>query len=316
MRGMWVAFALAAVLIGFIVQRVRAELEQQTERLEQTRRRQARVDKLGALATLAASATHELGTPLATIAVVARELGRALISDAALKRDAALIRAQVDRCRSILEQLSVEASTLKSGVDERTSLKALIDGAAQGFGRVDVVLATDLGRLDVVLPTKALGMALRNLLKNGIEATRGTEPVVLSVAREDGALAFRVADQGVGMDDEQLKQVAEPVFFSKGQGMGLGLFLAKPVAEQLDGSRELASGEAGGTLVTIRVPLDRFDERQERHLFEVVVGRPPPEVARRNVGGEAQVGAHQLVADRAGFGAGELDEYRVEILDH
>ena len=108
LQGMWVAFCVAAVLTAYFVVQMSTAIEQRDAEMSAMRDRAARSERLASLTTLAAGAAHELGTPLATIAVAARELERSIralpaVRDAALVEDAALIRSEVDRCRAILE---------------------------------------------------------------------------------------------------------------------------------------------------------------------------------------------------------------------
>ena len=104
LQGMWVAFTVAAVLTAYFVVKLSTALERRDAEIAEMRERAARHERLAALTTLAAGAAHELGTPLATIAVAAGELERALraLPEAqarALLEDARLIRAELERCR-------------------------------------------------------------------------------------------------------------------------------------------------------------------------------------------------------------------------
>src|SRR5262249_34698668 len=107
LRGMWVAFGVAATFIVYFVRRVTRAL---AEREAELTRQRTRGEKLASLATLAAGAAHELATPLSTIAVVAKELERDVSArspaDQPLVEDARLIRDQVERCRAILLQMA------------------------------------------------------------------------------------------------------------------------------------------------------------------------------------------------------------------
>ena len=112
LRGMWVAFGVAASFIVYFLLRVRRALAQRETELARSRLMAARQERLASLATLAAGAAHELSTPLATIAVVMKELQRrASLVDAgaSVMDDLRLVREQVDRCRAILERMSSDA---------------------------------------------------------------------------------------------------------------------------------------------------------------------------------------------------------------
>src|SRR4051812_39072527 len=110
LQGMWVAFAIAAVFIVYVVTRVTSALHQREQELLAERSLSERKDKIASLATLAAGAAHELSTPLTTVAVVTRELERALSgSRPEIREDLALIRSQVDRCHHILAEMAAHA---------------------------------------------------------------------------------------------------------------------------------------------------------------------------------------------------------------
>jgi two-component system sensor histidine kinase RegB len=112
LQGTFAAFTLAAVLIAYFVTRVSAALRERDAQLAEAQRLVARNERLASLSTLAAGAAHELGTPLATIAVASKELAHAADSIAgarSLREDARLIRQEVDRCGDIVQQMSARA---------------------------------------------------------------------------------------------------------------------------------------------------------------------------------------------------------------
>ena len=111
--GMWAGFAVAAVLVAMFSARISELLREREASLLRMQEELAKKDRLASLVTLAAGAAHELGTPLSTIAVVARELERYATLTAptpAVADDSRLIRTEVDRCRAILQRLSIEGA--------------------------------------------------------------------------------------------------------------------------------------------------------------------------------------------------------------
>jgi len=259
MRGMWVAFGLAACFIVYFIQRVLRELRLIEQQLAESREKASRSEAVAALAMLAAGAAHELASPLSTIAVASGELlGHVPVtSDNAARDDVLLIRSQVERCRQILEQLAVEAGQAQASSFGELTWQAVLDKALAGLDRERLQIAApeaEPPRLRGSLT--AIARAIRNLVSNAIDASPTEAVVRLSVESEAGGLAFTVEDEGKGMSESVLARAREPFFTTKapGKGMGLGLFLASSVAEQMGGRLELSSRSGGGTRAKLVLP--------------------------------------------------------------
>jgi two-component system sensor histidine kinase RegB len=258
LRGMWVAFGVAAGFIVYFLMRVRRSLEARERDLAAARHLAARQERLASLATLAAGAAHELSTPLGTIALAAKELERQLAGTAAsAMEDAQLIRAEVDRCRAILERMAVDAgqSAGESPVEltVRELIRASLDGARER-PPVRVEVDTDGERLR--LPGRAVAQAIGSVVKNAQDASPPDGEVTLRARLVDEELRVEVRDRGRGMPPEVLARVGEPFFTTKapGQGMGLGLFLTREVVERLGGQLRIASDPGRGTTATLKLP--------------------------------------------------------------
>jgi two-component system sensor histidine kinase RegB len=259
LRGMWVAFATAAAFIVYFMHRVTRALAERENDLERARELGARTEKLASMATLAAGAAHELGTPLAVIAVVAKELERP--ADAtAIAADARLIREQVDRCRGILSQMAGEAGESPGELPSKISLGALARAAIERLPNPDQVRLEWSGGLRdasaVTVPQQAVTRALRNVLKNGLDASEKGGTVLLRIApADDGGVALEIVDRGAGMTAGVLARVTEPFFTTKeGTGMGLGLYLTRTVFELLGGRFDIESDVGTGTRVVCTLP--------------------------------------------------------------
>ncbi|MEW5741671.1 MAG: ATP-binding protein [Myxococcota bacterium] len=262
LTGMLVAFAFAAAFIVYFMQRVQAALKAREGELESAR-------KLAALTTLAAGAAHELATPLGTIALVSKELERALAKvelPAGALDDLKLVRSQVDRCREILQGMSASSGELAGEPVTRFPAAAWISDALKDVKGGDRVALPEAGALDgveVTGPRAALAQALKNLVKNALDASGPSGTVQLALRQDEASLTIDVGDSGPGMPAAVLARVGEPFFTTKepGRGMGLGVFLARTLAEQLGGRLSYDSREGGGTVAHFSVSRDGTEAR-------------------------------------------------------
>jgi two-component system sensor histidine kinase RegB len=263
MYGMWVALAVASAFIVHFLLRITTALSQREHELFEARSLAARQERLASLATMAAGAAHELSTPLGTVALVAKELERALarLGDTQLVEDARLIREQVGRCKVILDQMAGGAGASAGEGVERVTIAALLDEACANVRPMPPVyreIADEVGALHVRLPPRAVGQALRSLITNAQDASPTAEQVTVAASRRGDRLILEVIDRGPGMPPEILARVGEPFYTTKapGRGMGLGLFLARAVIEGVGGSMQIDTHVGEGTRMVVTLPTD------------------------------------------------------------
>jgi two-component system sensor histidine kinase RegB len=250
LTGMLVAFAVAAAFIVYFMQRVQLALKRRDAELEGAR-------KLAALTTLAAGAAHELATPLGTIALASKELERALARlsvPAQCLDDVKLVREQVERCRGILRGMSASSGELAGEAMTRFPCAAWLSDAVALLGDGQRV-TVEVSQAQLAGPRAALTQALKNLVKNALEASTGA--VTVRARPEGGQLVVEVVDVGPGLDPQVLARLGEPFFTTKepGRGMGLGVFLARTLAEQLGGGLTFSSTPGQGTTARLTVPV-------------------------------------------------------------
>lgn len=258
LAGMLVAFALSAAFIVTFMERVVSALRRREAELAEARAQAARNEKLAALTTLAAGAAHELATPLGTIALVSKELGRALeAKDApqAWREDAALVREQVQRCRDILQRMSASSGELAAEGFSRVTVEEWVTLALTNVKDAARVTRQGDQALAVMGPKVAMAQALGSLLRNGLQAAK--TGVTLAARAEGGRLVLEISDDGPGLAPEVLARLGEPFFTTRppGQGMGLGVFLARTLAQQLGGTLEYESPPGRGTTARLALPL-------------------------------------------------------------
>jgi two-component system sensor histidine kinase RegB len=258
--GMLVAVAVAAFVIVLIVQRVTRALAGRDEELARERRLAEQRAKLASLVTLAAGAAHELATPLGAIAIASKELDRELTRGGAPEgalEDLRLIRTQVDRCKGILQQMSARAGENAGEPIVEVPVDRLVEGALDGLpGRERVRIDLSCGEVRIRGPVQGMERALRVILTNALQATPAGGEVALRTRCVERGVAVEVEDRGAGMTPEVLARIGEPFFTTKdpGQGSGLGIYIARTLAEQLGGALEILSQPGQGTTARITLP--------------------------------------------------------------
>lgn len=259
--GMWVAFIAAALLITVLVGKVSDVLRNHELELLRLQKLLGRQEKIASLATLAAGAAHAMGTPLATIAIVAKELERYATeksSDPHLASEALLIRSEVERCGRILREMSAQGAELVGETSSVISVRTLLEQLRNSFpeSQRSAIKVETAPVQTVRLPVETTLQVMAALVKNAIEASPAGKPVQLSGNAAEGVLRLIVKDSGIGMQPEVLQQIAEPFYTTKdsGQGMGLGTFLARTYAEEMGGALVFESIVNQGTTAILELP--------------------------------------------------------------
>lgn len=242
MMGVWMCILLAIGFIGVYAWQITEESRQLSDALAATELVLAREQHLSQLDGLAAAAAHELGTPLSTISVIARELERAIAADAPHGDDVRLLREQAKRCRDILAKLT----ELSAGGEpfDRMRLTALIEEVVaphRNFGvTIDVTTPSDCAAEPVGARNPAILYGLGNLLENAIDFAH--DRVLVDAKWDEDSVAVTISDDGPGFAPEILTRIGEPYVTSRRHhlndtgeeptGLGLGFFIAKTLLER------------------------------------------------------------------------------------
>lgn len=236
--GVWLSILLAIGFIGVYAWQLTEEGRQLAEALAATELVLAREQALSQLDGLAAAAAHELGTPLSTISVIARELERAIEPNSPHADDVKLLQEQSQRCRSILAKLSELPS---DGPFDSVPLSALIEEVVaphRNFG-ISIIIDVPPGAPNGAR-NPAILYGLGNLLENAVDFAQERVEVTADWDGED--IAVVISDDGPGFAPEILDRIGEPYVRSSKRrrmnaggettGLGLGFFIAKTLLER------------------------------------------------------------------------------------
>ncbi|HHX81456.1 MAG TPA: HAMP domain-containing histidine kinase, partial [Pseudomonadaceae bacterium] len=258
--GMWLNFLVSASLITWFVAQMAAEIRRQQEGLSRYREDTLRNEQVLAVATQAAGAAHDLGTPLGTMTLILKDLQLDHGHDPVLTQELHTLQQQVETCRKALQQLSRQA-------DFRNLQREKLP--------VDSFLSQLLGQWQLLRPEvpcrfqwapgpapeadvdPTLNQALINILNNAADASpQGME---LQLDWTDSHWRLRVRDFGAGVPRELREQLGTRVVSTKEGGMGIGLVLSQATINRLGGKvslyPQMEQNQIRGTLTEVVLPL-------------------------------------------------------------
>jgi len=270
--GIWTALSVASVFISTYVWSVAEEARRMSEALSETQAALARSQQLSALDGLAAAAAHELGSPLATIAVVANELSREVSVDDPISEDIALLLSQSEQCREILADIAAQPADRGGEAFESLHLSALVRTAVEetdaGAAVVRVRAARGAAEPMVARRPEIL-RGLGNLIQNARQFAR--REVKLRVVWDTTEARISIRDDGPGFSAAVLAAIGEPYISTRAQAdghMGLGIFIAQTLLER-SGATLRFRNRGGGAEVVISWPQGSLEPGTAGHKFPV-----------------------------------------------
>ncbi|WP_315928846.1 ActS/PrrB/RegB family redox-sensitive histidine kinase [Mesorhizobium sp. SP-1A] len=264
--GIWMAVLSSIAFTGIYAFRVAKEARLLANALAATELVLQREQHLSALDGLAAAAAHELGTPLATITLVAREMEKALGDDPKYRDDVTLLRSQSERCREILKRLTSLSSEGEAHL-ARLPLTSLVEEVIAPHRDFGIQIKLYAGKCEGPEPVgrRNAGViyGLGNLVENAVDFARSS--VTVRWVWDEHNVSFTIMDDGPGFPPEILDRIGEPYMSTRqdagrGGGLGLGMFIAKTLLERSGASLEFrnSSGPGEGAIVNVAWPREVF----------------------------------------------------------
>ncbi len=268
--GLCAALAVGILFTAGYAWQAAAEASRMELALNATQVVLAREQRLSALGGLAAAAAHELGTPLATIQVVAKELLRNSPPEDPVAEDARLLLQQAERCRDILKSLSQRPDT-GDMVHARLGLAQLLEEVAEPYRAIGprIVTSVEGPQGDFVPDVKRFPEAIHALSSFVENAADFAIDEVRVIGRFDSEMiCVEVRDDGPGFAPDMLVKLGEPYVTSRPsgegsrshhQGMGLGFFIAKTLLERSGATVAFGNDRQGGAVIQTRWPRARIE---------------------------------------------------------
>lgn len=258
LTGMWLTFAASSAMIAWFVVRMTQLIRARDAELAAAREQGLRDERVMAMGTLAAGAAHELGTPLATMALLAGEIATTPDLPEEVSEDLALLRQQIGVCKEIITGLSRRAGAERLENVAHLPADQWLEQIRQHWHAARPQTASRLHRLGegeapALLADPRLEQALLNLLNNAANASRDT--VDIEIDWNGQTLTLAIIDHGPGFPPAILAQAGRQAFPAHAGGSGIGLLLTDSAIAQLGGRLQLGNLPGGGARAAILLPL-------------------------------------------------------------
>ena len=258
-QGILIAILIGLVFLSYFGIRFSGESKKRSEALNKLQEVISKEYELESLGGQAAAAAHSLGTPLATIAVVAKELKKEIGNDKEFSKDIDLLISQTKRCSEILKKISkkqIEEDNFLSSITFEDLLQEIIDSFKETSSKnIDLIVEEDINKI-AVRRTPEIIYGLRNFIGNAIKFSKSRVKIFLR--SDQKIIEIKINDDGPGIPDDIIGKIGEPYIKSRSEelrsnsGLGLGSFLGKTLLERR-GAKILfrKNGELGGALVIL-----------------------------------------------------------------
>ena len=264
--GILISILIGLIFLSYFGIRFAGETKKRSEALNKLQEVISKEYELESLGGQAAAAAHSLGTPLATISVVAKELKKEIGDDKEYSKDIDLLISQTKRCSEILKKISkkqIEEDNFLSSIKFEDLLQEIIDSFKETSSKhIELIVDNDKNKI-AIKRTPEIIYGLRNFIGNAIKFSKSKVKIYLK--SDNKIIEIKINDDGPGIPEDIIQKIGEPYIKSKSKelksnaGLGLGSFLGKTLLEK-QGAKLLfrRNSELGGALVVLTWSSNNF----------------------------------------------------------
>lgn len=261
-HGMLLSFGISSLLVAFFVTRMARNMREQEQLISQYKERERADQVILNIGMAAATAAHELGTPLSTVETLIDELADSKKAfEKTVKGSAEIIdtlQSQSQRCKDALELIVNTSGSIRAEgvhtVAVSEYLSELIAAWQQTASVRDIKIHETYHFDPIIITDQILDKALLNIFNNAAEAANSL--VDITIESDHQRLVIEVRDDGEGFTSDQITSLPQPMQSTKKTGFGIGLFLAHSVITKLGGTLLIGNRVADGAKVRVRLPWD------------------------------------------------------------
>ena len=257
--GLLMSILIGLIFLSYFGIRFSGESKKRSEALNKLQEVIAKEYELESLGGQAAAAAHSLGTPLATISIVAKELKKEIGNNKEVSKDIDLLISQIKRCSEILKKISkkqIEEDSFFSLIKLEDLIEEIINSFKETSSKkIELYIDNDKNKIDI-RRTPEIIYGLRNFIGNAVKFSKSRVKIILK--SDDKIIEIKITDDGPGIPEDIIKIIGEPYIKSKSKelnsnsGLGLGTFLGKTLLERKNAKLLFKrNSELGGALVLI-----------------------------------------------------------------
>ena len=257
--GILISILIGLIFLSYFGIRFAGETKKRSEALNKLQEVISKEYELESLGGQAAAAAHSLGTPLATITVVAKELKKEIGDDKEYSKDIDLLISQTKRCSEILKKISkkqIKDDIFLSSITFENLLEEIINSFKETSSKkIDLVVENDKNKISIQR-TPEIIYGLRNFIGNAIKFSKSK--VKINLFSDKNLIEIKINDDGPGIPEDIIKKIGEPYIKSKSKelssnsGLGLGTFLGKTLLERQNAKLSFKrNSDLGGALISI-----------------------------------------------------------------
>jgi two-component system sensor histidine kinase RegB len=269
--GMWFGFVFSAGLVAFFVVELAKTLKSRERSLAEARENALRNERIVALGTLAASAAHDMGTPLGTMAILTHEIAQDYhyCNHPDLYEKISIIEEQINRCKDALSVMSASAGEMRAESGNVMLVSDYLDSVITQWRTHNVrtklhfFIDSDVNLKREIIAERTLTHAFINILNNAAQATNVDLGIEFHATWDREVAIIKICDFGAGFPKDFIKFVGQQPVVSGKNGLGVGLFLSYSTLQRLGGKLEFSNQPEGGAVVTITLPLLNDEEEYD-----------------------------------------------------
>ena len=257
--GVLISILIGLIFLGYFGIRFSGETKKRSEALNKLQEVIAKEYELESLGGQAAAAAHSLGTPLATISVVAKELKKEIGDNKEISKDIDLLISQIKRCSEILKKISkkqIEEDRFFSLIKLEDLIEEIINSFKETSSKkIELLVENDKNKINI-RRTPEIIYGLRNFIGNAVKFSKSRVKIILK--SDKNLIEIKIIDDGPGIPEDIIEKIGEPYIKSKSKelnansGLGLGTFLGKTLLERKNAKLSFRrNSEMGGALVII-----------------------------------------------------------------